>query len=206
MFRVAMLTLVLAFGPGAGSQAGEELWGPGENDILFSEIHYHPIGDEAKEEFLELYNSGIHWVDLGGWAFSSGIEFTFPEKTVIPPGGYLVVARDKAHLASSRKIANVVGDFKGDLSNTGEILELKNRTGRVVAWIHYHDGHRSEGALWPKKADGKGPSLELMEPHPDWHRPWYWASSRVPGGTPGRENSRPHSRAERRRLASRSKA
>jgi hypothetical protein len=174
----------------------------GENDILFSEIGYHPLGDEAKEEFIELYNSGIEWVDLSGWTFTAGIEFTFGESTVISPGGYLVVARNKAHLSASRQISNVVGDFKEDLSNTGEILELRNRTGRVAAWLHYHDGHRSEGALWPTKADGKGPSLELTGPHPDWHRPWYWASSRVPGGTPGRENSRFQTKAERRKQLS----
>ena len=101
--------------------AGEP-WGHGDNDILFSEVHYHPAGDEEAQEFIELYNAGVQWVDLGGWAFTSGIEFTFPAGTVLEPGGYLAVARKAALLKESRKVSNVLGDWKGSLKNSGDIV------------------------------------------------------------------------------------
>jgi hypothetical protein len=179
----------------AGLLAAGEPWGPGDNDILLSEVHYHPAGDEKTQEFIELHNAGVRWVDLGGWRFTSGIEFTFPAGTVLEPGGYLVVARDAAALRAARKVENVLGDWKGALKNGGAILELRNRTDRAVASLHYRDGRGEKGGLWPERPDGDGPSLELIQPHPDWHRPWYWAPSRAPGGTPGRENSRHEARA-----------
>ncbi len=165
----------------------QQSWGPGDSDVILSEIHYHPCDDEEKGEFLELHNAGVRWVDVSGWTFKRGIEFTFPDGTVIAPAGFLVVARNVAALKASRKIDNLVGDFKGNLSNTGEIIELWGRSGRILGTISYGDG--SDGS-WPDRADGEGPSLELLEPHPDWHRAWHWGSSRVPGGTPGRASSR----------------
>jgi hypothetical protein len=170
--------------PGYGS--------PGETslgDIVFSEIHYHPPGDKGKEEFLELHNSGVRWVDLGGWSLEGAVRFTLPQGTVLAPGDYLVVARDAEHLRGARGIKNVVGDYKGRLGNQGDRLEILDRERRTAAWLHYHDGFEPEFDVWPRAPDGEGPSLELITPHPDWFRAWHWAASRVPGGTPGRPSS-----------------
>ncbi|MBI4606102.1 MAG: lamin tail domain-containing protein [Planctomycetes bacterium] len=182
--------LILLFPLHFAAATGQEAWGPGESEVVFSEIGYHPPEEEGKRELVELHNAGVSWVDVGGWTFTAGIELTIPEGTVIGPGGYLVVARDAAALKAAWGISNVVGDFKGSLGNTGDILELRNRTGRVVAWIHYGDGSGPEGDLWPDAPDGLGPTLELIDPRGDWHRAWSWGASRVPGGTPGAENSR----------------
>jgi hypothetical protein len=179
------LALLLCLLPAAAAAD----WGPGENGVIFSEVHYHPPGDAAGEEFVELHNAGARWVDLSGWTISGGIEFTFPPGQVIAPGGHLAVARDAKALKARPDAGEVIGNFKGRLDNRGEILELKNRTGRTIAWLHYRDGKGREGGLWPEKPDGGGPSLELIRAASDWDHPWSWAASRVAGGTPGRPNS-----------------
>ena len=52
---------------------------------------YHPISNDRNREFVELYNRSDAPVDLTGWEFTNGVEFSFPDNTVIEPGGYLVV-------------------------------------------------------------------------------------------------------------------
>ena len=56
---------------------------------------------ENDEEWIELYNRGAPAVDLTGWRLDEGIDFEFPAGTTIAPGGYLVVARNKAALAGA---------------------------------------------------------------------------------------------------------
>jgi hypothetical protein len=64
--------------------------------IVISEIHYHPLeegtvdGDEF--EFIELTNVGDSTVSLTGYAFNTGITYTFPSKAELGPGEFLVLA------------------------------------------------------------------------------------------------------------------
>ncbi|MCH2586403.1 MAG: lamin tail domain-containing protein, partial [Planctomycetes bacterium] len=71
-----------------------------ETGIVINEIMYHPISNDRNREFVELYNRSDAPVDLTGWEFTSGFEFSFPDNTVVAPGGYLVVGRDPALLRS----------------------------------------------------------------------------------------------------------
>ncbi|HWH68460.1 MAG TPA: lamin tail domain-containing protein, partial [Candidatus Sulfotelmatobacter sp.] len=66
--------------------------------IVINEIHYDPDVKTEHVEFVELYNNGTNTVDLSGWYFSSGPQFTFPQGTTIGPGGYQVVTQDPAAL------------------------------------------------------------------------------------------------------------
>jgi hypothetical protein len=47
-------------------------------DIVFSEIHYHPQGDDDSE-FIELWNPTTHAVNLRGTKFTTGIGYDFPD-------------------------------------------------------------------------------------------------------------------------------
>src|SRR5436305_8827015 len=64
-----------------------------DTDILINEIMYHPPLDMDELQYVELFNRGTAPVDLSKWTFARGIKFTFPDKTVIAPGGFLVVCR-----------------------------------------------------------------------------------------------------------------
>jgi hypothetical protein len=72
---------------------------------------------------VELHNRGNHAVDVGYWRFVDGIDFMIPPGTLIPAGGYLTVARDRANLLTKYAqldAANTVGDYAGELSDRGE--------------------------------------------------------------------------------------
>ena len=58
------------------------------NDIVISEIMYNIPGAGNEFDFIELTNRSNQVVDLEGYTFSMGVEFTFPA-TMIQPGEYL---------------------------------------------------------------------------------------------------------------------
>ncbi|MEM7263464.1 MAG: lamin tail domain-containing protein, partial [Planctomycetota bacterium] len=67
--------------------------------VVFNEIMYHPVTEEAKFEWVELYNQMAVDMDLGGWSLSGAIFYQFPEGTILEGGEYLVVASSPADLA-----------------------------------------------------------------------------------------------------------
>ncbi len=129
------------------------------------------VDDESKT-WVELYNKGTQAVELSGWSFDKGISYTFPQRTSLPAGGYLVVAKDKAHLAELFPDVPILGDFEGRLSNDGEELRLLDARGNAVDRVRYYDG-----GTWPAAADGGGSSLELRDPRADNNCGSAWAPS-----------------------------
>jgi hypothetical protein len=162
---------------------------------------YHPASERNEEEYLELVNRDLHPVSLAGWTLGGGVSFAFPA-VQLEPGAYLVVAADLA--AFSRKypeVTNVVGGWRGVLSNTDEEIALRDATGTVVNRVHYADegdwavrqrgplDNGSRGWQWWAAHDGLGSSLELINPALPNAAGQNWASSRTMDGTPGRANS-----------------
>ncbi|MDB4666770.1 lamin tail domain-containing protein, partial [bacterium] len=105
--------------------------------VTINEIHYHPALT-GEPEWLELHNQMVVRVDVSGWKLTEGIDFTFPEGSVMEPGGYWVLSSDPSH-ASMAGEAQVVGPFAGMLSNGGETLQLRNRHGRIMDELDYGD-------------------------------------------------------------------
>lgn len=159
--------------------------------IVLHELMYNPITREDDDEYIELFNRGSESVDLAGWRFEEGIEFTFPNGANLPAGGYAVVARNVARMRSrypSLTERNTFGNYLGSLRNSGERLALSkpdavvspnefglpvtNLIHIVVAEVDYVDGGR-----WGRLADGGGSSLELIDPHADPRRAANWADS-----------------------------
>ncbi|MCZ6792360.1 MAG: lamin tail domain-containing protein, partial [Planctomycetota bacterium] len=146
--------------------------------ITFSEVHYHPPDDlDEFEEFIELHNPGPEPVDLAGWRFSDGVAFTFLGDASILPGGYLVVARNQEHMRRSFAIVNVVGDFTGELSNSGERINLVDETNALVDTVFYRDAGE-----WPYAADGLDRSLEKIDFSRSSDDPANWTHSILPSG------------------------
>jgi len=156
--------------------------------IVINEIQYHPLSGDYGEEYIELYNAGSTPVDLSGWRFSDGITYLFPPSTIISPGGYLVVGYDPATIEARYGISGVMGPFlAGRLSNSGERLAIEDAAGVLMDEVTYDDHYP-----WPELPDGKGPSLELINPMFDNSQPCSWSHS-IPAesslGTPGAQNS-----------------
>ena len=143
-------------------------------DIVINEIYYHPPENRAGE-FLELYHRGPpegDSIDLTGFRFDNGVDYTFPEGTVMNPGDYLVVARNPDDLVLDHGFDSALGPWVGQLSNRGENVRLVDAVGNLVDEVRYFDGGR-----WSIWADGRGSSLELIDPRQDNDFPDAWGAS-----------------------------
>lgn len=146
--------------------------------LRLSEIMFHPPAwggygsDEL--EFLELQNIGATPLDLSGLAFTGGITFTFPSRTTIAPGAFLVLGRNEAALRAKYPGITVTGHYTGKLDNKGETIALSLPSGEVVLSVAY--GTR---APWPVTPDGLGFSLVLENPSTGAYR-----ASSMAGGSP----------------------
>lgn len=149
--------------------------------VTFNEIQYHPANSDSPE-WVELHNQMAVRVDVSGWSISSGIDFTFPEDSIMEPGAFWVVASAPGHPSLS-EIANVFGPFSGKLDNDGEALVLKGRHGRIMDEFEYRDD-----VVWPAAADGSGATLAKLYDNSAsrWPSSWTWSES--VGGTPGHVN------------------
>ena len=159
---------------------------PLRRDIVINEIMYHPLSGNSDDEYLELYNRGTNTVNLGLWRLSEGVSFTFPANTLLPPGGYLVVARNTLRLLSlypHLTSANTVGNFSGSLADGGERLALAmpeveiTTNGPSTNYIVVNEVTYGDGGRWGQWADGGGSSLELTDPHSDNRLAPNWADS-----------------------------
>ena len=154
-----------------------------DSTVVFNEIMYHPQTNEAVLEWVELYNQQAVDMDISGWSIANGIHFDFAEGTVIPGGGYLLIASSPGTLRTAAGMTNVLGPFTGRLSNAGDKLELLNNNQRVVDSVSYG----VEGD-WPAGPDGSGVSLAKIEPDLASAPAENWRMSAQVGGTPGRPN------------------
>ncbi|HOB31815.1 MAG TPA: lamin tail domain-containing protein, partial [Verrucomicrobiota bacterium] len=161
--------------------------------VVINEIMYHPISGLDDDEYVELHNHGIGAVDISGWRIQGGIDFIFPEGTLLAPGGYVVAAKNAANLIAKYpqlNATNTFGNYSGTLRNSGERIQLAmpdlsvsggitNVYYIVVDEVTYFDGGR-----WGKWSDGGGSSLELIDPRADNREPMNWADSDESGKAP----------------------
>ncbi len=159
-------------------------------NIVINELMYHSITDGA-DEYVELYNKGNSTVDLSGWKFVSGIDFTFPNNTSIAAGGYLVVAKDAWRLQTNYPALNannLIGNYDGTLANTSDRVAIAMWDTTVstnldmtlttnVIYITVDEVTYVDGDQWGRWADGDGSSLELIDPNSDNRRAANWAGS-----------------------------
>ena len=151
--------------------------------VTFNEVHYNPTLAQSAGEWIELKNQNSVNVDLSGWRLDGGADFVFPAGTVIPGGGYLVVAENPAALMAAHGITGVRGPLLNSLDNDGESVTLKNHNGRRMDEIAYNDKQP-----WPVAADGSGATLSKLDELHESTSPENWRASVETGGTPGLYN------------------
>jgi hypothetical protein len=152
--------------------------------VVFTELHVHPPeGDGA--EWLELHNPTVLPIDLSGWALVDGVDYSFPEGTLIDPGGYVVVAAAPAAL-DGLAAGPVLGPWSGRLANDGEEVELRSNGGRRIDAMRY-----GNDAPWPVAPGGSGLTLAKARPTDPSARAESWGASAAVGGSPGAENGGP---------------
>ena len=166
------------------------------SNLVVSELHYHPAtpttpaelaesSDRDDFEFLEFLNIGRAALDLTGIRFAAGINFAFPNNTVLKAGKRLLLIRNRA--AFEARYGPIEGiqsfEYTGRLNNDGEQLLITANGPDPV-----HDFTYNDQLPWPTEADGNGSSLILSNPAagPPHGKPASWTTSRHLGGSPGK--------------------
>ncbi|HTV61984.1 MAG TPA: lamin tail domain-containing protein, partial [Verrucomicrobiae bacterium] len=129
--------------------------------MVISEIMWKPASrpDGKNLECLVLYNSNPWFQDISGYQLTcADMNYTFPGNTIVPGGGYLVVAAAPQDIESVYGITNVIGPYDGSLKKS-ETLELLDEQGSVLLTVPYSDTFP-----WPVAADGTGHSIILANP------------------------------------------
>lgn len=114
---------------------------PSQMKVVFSEVYYDTTGNDAVEEWIELYNNSPMSVNIGGWSITdnngTGSAFVIPQGSTIKPFTYYTIGVNQGGFqALYGRNADIYGAIPA-LNNDGDALILKNSTGTVkdaVAW------------------------------------------------------------------------
>ena len=147
--------------------------------LVISEIMYHPTNGIL--EFVEIFNARAEPQDLSGYQLDGSIAYTFPAGTVIPGGGFVVVARSPADLQTVYGINGVLGPYAKNLPNNTGTVNLMSQAGALLLQVNY-----GSTWPWPISPDGAGHSLVLARPSYGEDSPLAWSASDSVGGSPGK--------------------
>lgn len=141
----------------------------GSPRVAINEILHRP--STPGTEFVELFNySTANSVDLGGWVLT-GYDYLFPAGTVLPPGGFICVARDMAKFSAAFGTGvRVVGNAGLSLPPDGGVIRLVG--GEITDETRF-----SLAPPWPTPAATQGASLQLVDVREDHRRAGNWAAS-----------------------------
>lgn len=143
--------------------------------VVFNEIMYHP--PVSNGAFIELRSLSTNTTyDLSNWRIE-GAGFTFPAGSILAPGGFTVVAKDRVVFAATYgNSIPLAGEFSGQLQNSGETLWLIKpgvtaSLDTIIDQVTY-----SDAPPWPSAADGLGGSLQLIDATQDNNRVLNWGA------------------------------
>jgi hypothetical protein len=128
----------------SGLLAGAFCWSAGivstasarDSAVLINEVQYHPAGEPAPSEWIELRCLHGVDVDISGWRLAGAVDFTFPAGTVIRGRGFVVVAQNPAAMPGLGS-GLLFGPWTGRLDNAGEEIRLLNNSGRLMDVLAY---------------------------------------------------------------------
>ncbi|MCP4846798.1 MAG: hypothetical protein GY899_02490 [Verrucomicrobiaceae bacterium] len=126
------------------------------SDIHEPAILGNPQLDNQASDWIELYNDSTSAVDLGNWSLSDDESnpqmWIFPEQTMIPAGGYLIIladnppaAIDSAHYLHANFKLDGGGEFLGLFDDKGEPVSIAGTTKFPKQHDHYSYGLDSTG-------------------------------------------------------------
>lgn len=149
--------------------------------VLVNEVHPSPNADMnrdgkvsgTQDEFVEVVNASAVEVDLGGWSVSDavGVRHVFPAKTVVGPGGAVVVfGGGTPTLVAGTTIVQTASTKTLGLNNGGDEVKLVDRDGRAVAVVKY-GREVGKGMSLQRAVDGvQGDAFDVAEPTPGTKR------------------------------------
>ncbi|WP_372756562.1 choice-of-anchor I family protein [Mariniflexile sp.] len=131
--------------------------------LIFTEIMYNAPSENSNQlEFLEIYNTTMNPIELGGIQVKDegNFVFTFPAQT-LAAGAVVLLATDKPSADAFYGVTflDMPQGISNALGNGGELLQIVNSNQTVISQVEYDDA-----SPWPTSPDGNGPSLELLNP------------------------------------------
>lgn len=110
-------------------------------------------------EFIVITNpDNVNPLDISGYSFTDGIEWTAMPGTILPAGGKIAVTGDISHaLWTGISSTPVEPWLTGKLNNAGERIQLSDNSGIIIDQIDF-----SPGAPWPTDAANKLISLKSL--------------------------------------------
>ncbi len=158
------------------------------SSLKITELHYHPLDEIVgidtisgrQYEFLELKNTGDVPLTLTGSKFTNGIQFEFPQSTIINSGEFVLISSDTTSFEDRYRLTADF-EYEGNLDNGGERITLENPVGDTVFTFKYNDK-----SPWPEEADGIGYSLvsKRCKPVGNPNDVDYWSLSGGINGSP----------------------
>ena len=145
-----------------------------QDKLVINEIMYNSAVPDGG--FIEIYNrSTTVAFDLSNYRLN-GADFTFDEGTIVQPGAYLVIAKDRAAFAAIYGSSiPVAGVYHGTLDNGGETLQIIQPGVTPDQDVVIDEVTYDNDPPWPGQADGFGPSLQLIDAAEDNNRVANWA-------------------------------
>ncbi len=163
--------------------------------LVITEIMYHPappppgdaLMDREAFEYIELLNRGTAAMNLNGFKFTRGIDYSFGD-VVLGAGERIVLAKDPAAFQSRYGTGVlVVGPYLGQLDNEGDRLTLEGPLAEPILDFRFED----DG--YPI-TDGHGFSLAILDesgPLESWGTLSSWGPDGNLMGTPGKPYTAP---------------
>ena len=107
-------------------------------DVRINEVAWMGTLVSSNDEWIELYNTGSNEIDLSGWVLTAadGSPDILLDGS-ISSGGYFLLERTD-DLSAAGVTADMI--YSGALSNSGELLSLKNAQGSVANVVNHAEG------------------------------------------------------------------
>ncbi|MEO8398287.1 MAG: lamin tail domain-containing protein [Ignavibacteriaceae bacterium] len=164
---------------------------PGKrNDLIINEIMFDPDIDNC--EFIEFFNLSGDSLNIGGWKIEdeNGNYFILSKTNfILPANSFFILSADSSiinkYSLENYSSKNILSLSSLGLSNSGELILLKDLKGNVIDSVKYSDKWHNQNFLSTKNI-----SLERINPSLSGNDPLNWSSSANSlGATPGFVNS-----------------
>lgn len=128
------------------------------DSVRITELNYQDHPGLVQGDWVEVQNQGSTPAHLKGWSLRDANQnyWSFPEDLVLPPGTFALICRDTLAFASVHPgLQPLNSTLSFGLGNGSDSLYLIHKNGMVIDSVGY-----SDGAGWPRGANGRGRTLE----------------------------------------------